>query len=413
MSHKKRLIVQKINHLLNLFPIVAVIGARQTGKSTLVQSLRPDWHYYDLERPDDYQLISTDPQGFFSRRPDCTIIDEAQQYPEIFSVLRGVIDQDRHLTGRYLLTGSSSPDIVKGLPESLAGRMATVELAPLKAVEFFGGSLPDVYTFLTQRNPAPETFVNAKPALELKQVYQHWLMGGYPEPRIKSAQSPEFHGLWMDKYFSDYIHRDIQRLFPRINVQKFRLFVRALSFHSGNIINYSIIARALDVSSVTVKEYLEIIHHTFIWRNIRSFEKNSLKKVQKMPKGYFRDSGILNHLLKLDSVDNLLLHPSACASFEAYMLEEIIRGLQCTMATGVDFCYYRSRAGSEIDLVIDAPFGLIPIEIKLGYKVNRRMLTALRIFMEDTNAGMGILVNNADKVELLTDKIIQIPARYF
>lgn len=413
MKDKTRLIAQKINRLLNLFPVVAVIGARQSGKSTLVKNLRPDWHYYDLERQDDYQLISSDPQGFFSRRPDRTIIDEAQQYPEIFRVLRSVIDQDRKATGRFLLTGSSSPDIVRGLSESLAGRIATVELSPLKAVEFFNGPLPDVYTFLTKSNFDLDTLSSLKPALELQQVYDHWLYGGYPEPRIKATQSPEFHGLWMDQYFSDYIQRDIQRLFPRINVHKFRLFIQALSHYSGNIINYSTIARALDVSSVTAKEYLEIFHNTFIWRNIRSFEKNSLKKVQKMPKGYFRDTGILHHLLKLDSVDNLLLHPSAGASFEAFMIEEIIRGLQCTMATGIDYYFYRTRDRSEIDLVIDAPFGLIPIEIKLGYKVNQRTLTALRIFLDDTNARMGILVNNADKVELLADRIIQIPARYF
>jgi len=222
-----------------------------------------------------------------------------------------------------------------------------------------------------------------------------------------------FHGQWMDQYFSDYIRRDIQRLFPRINVHNFRLFIRALTYHSGNIINNSNIARALNVSSVTAKQYLEIFHNTFIWQNIRSYEKNSLKKVQKMPKGHYRDTGILHHLLKIDTVDNLLVHPAAGASFEAFMVEEIIRGLQCTMATGIDYYYYRTRDRSEIDLVIDAPFGLIPIEIKLGYKVNRRALTALRIFMEDTQARLGILVNNADKIELLTDRIIQIPARYF
>jgi predicted AAA+ superfamily ATPase len=163
---------------------------------------------------------------------------------------------------------------------------------------------------------------------------------------------------------------------------------------------------------VTAKEYLEIFHNTFLWRNIRSFEKNSLKKVQKMPKGYFRDTGIHHRLLKIDTVDNLLLHPAAGASFEAYVIEEIIRGFHCTMASGIDFYYYRTRDRSEIDLVIDAPFGLIPIEIKLGHKVNLRMLTALRNFMHDTQAGLGILVNNADKIEPLTDTIIQIPARY-
>jgi len=217
----------------------------------------------------------------------------------------------------------------------------------------------------------------------------------------------------MDEYFSDYIRRDIQRLFPRINTHKFRLFIQTLSFQSGNLINHSQIARALDVSSVTAKEYLEILHNTFVWRNIRSYEKNKLKKVQKMPKGFFRDQGILHHLLKVDELDRLMVHPAAGFSFEAFVIEEIIRGFQCTLKAGIDYHFYRTRDKSEIDLIIEAPFGVIPIEIKLGHKINRRMLTALKIFIEDTGARFGILVNNSDKIEFLSDNIIQIPAIYF
>lgn len=410
---KTRLLEQKIDQLLQLFPAVAVIGARQCGKSTLVKNLRPDWAYYDLERPDHYQLISSDPLGFFSRRNEKVIIDEAQQYPELFQILRGVIDQDRKAVGRFLLTGSSSPEIVKGLTESLAGRISTVEMWPFKAVEFYNKPLPAIYQLLPKIKSDFTVLLQLPSSLETDQLYTHWLKGGYPEPRIKSESFAEFHGLWMDDYFSDYIRRDIQRLFPRINVHNFRLFIQALSNHSGSIINSSKIARALDVSSVTVKEYLEIFHATFIWRNLRSYEKNSLKKVQKMPKGYFRDQGILHYLLKIDSVDNLLLHPIAGASFEAFVIEEIIRGFQSTLLSGLDFNYYRTRDRSEIDLIIDAPFGVIPIEIKLGYKTPKRMLTALHRFIEDTGANFGILVNNAQRVEMLSDTIIQIPARYF
>jgi predicted AAA+ superfamily ATPase len=136
MMDKPRFLEDKINRLLAMFPVVAIVGARQCGKSTLVKKLRPEWHYYDLERPDDYRLISSDPLGFFGRRPAATIIDEAQQYPELFPVLRGIIDQDRKTTGRYLLTGSSSPEIVKGLTESLAGRIAMVELSPFKVTRW-------------------------------------------------------------------------------------------------------------------------------------------------------------------------------------------------------------------------------------------------------------------------------------
>lgn len=412
MMDKPRFLEDKVNRLLTMFPAVAIVGARQCGKSTLVKKLRPDWHYYDLERPDDYRLISSDPLGFFGRRPAATIIDEAQQYPELFPVLRGIIDQDRKTTGRYLLTGSSSPEIVKGLTESLAGRIATVELSPFKAAEFYERGMPAVYGLLVQSGPDRERLLKLQPGLDVQQVYTHWLHGGYPEPRIKGEAIPEFYGLWMDQYLADYIQRDIQRLFPRINVQNYRLFIQSLSFHSGNILNYSNIARALDISSVTVKEYLEIFHNTFVWRNIRSFERNSLKKVQKMPKGYFRDTGIHHRLLKIDTVDNLLLHPAAGASFEAFVIEEIIRGFQCTMASGMDFWYYRTRDGSEIDLIIDAPFGLIPVEVKLGHKIDRRMLTALRLFMSDTQAKLGLVVNNAEKIEQLTDTIVQLPACY-
>ena len=410
---KKRFLAQKINSLLEMFPAVAVVGPRQCGKSTLVKAIRPEWKYYDLERPDDYRLISSDPLGFFSRQREKTIIDEAQEFPELFKVLRGVIDQDRRAVGRFLLTGSSSPEIVSGLSESLAGRIATIELWPFKAAEFYEKQLSPVYELLGDPGIDSADLASMQPQLAPEQVYAHWLLGGYPEPRIKGQEWPEFYGLWMDEYFADYIRRDIQRLFPRINTHSFRLFIQTLAFHSGSIINQSEIARALEVSSPTARDYLEILHGTFIWRNLRSYEQNSLKKVQKMPRGFFRDPGILHHLLKIDDLDRLLLHPAAGASFEAFLIEEIIRGFQCTMKAGIDFHFYRTRDKSEIDLVVSGPFGVIPMEIKLGYKVRQRMLTALKNFIGDTGARFGILVNNAERIELLTDSIIQIPARYF
>ena len=247
----------------------------------------------------------------------------------------------------------------------------------------------------------------------INELYQHWLLGGYPEPRIKGEETRLFHGLWMDEYFTDYIRRDIGRLFPRINVHNFRLFIQTLSFHSGNIINKSVISRALEVSSVTANEYLEILHNTFLWRNLRSFENNKLKKVQKMPKGFFRDSGILHHLLKITEIDKLLVHPTGGTSFESFIIEEIIRGFQCTMQSGLDFHFYRTKDKAEIDLIIEAPFGLVPIEIKLGHKINQRMLAPLKTFIKDTGASFGVLVNNSEKVELLADDIIQIPAGCF
>ncbi|MCK5912829.1 MAG: ATP-binding protein [Desulfuromusa sp.] len=413
MADKKRLLAKKIQSLLQMFPAVAVIGPRQCGKSTLIKTVAPDWKYYDLDRPDDYQLISSDPLGFFNRQSDKTIIDEAQQFPELFKVLRGIIDQDRKASGRFLLTGSSSPEIVNGLSESLAGRIATIELWPFKMVEFYEKPLPNIYNLLIANDTDLGQLANLKTDILPADVYEHWLLGGYPEPRVKGQLNPLFHGLWMDEYFADYIRRDIQRLFPRISPQRFRLFIQSLSYHSGQIINQSTIARALEISSVTAKEYLEILHNTFVWRNLRSFEKNSLKKIQKMPKGFFRDQGVLHHLLKLDNLDQLLVHPAAGASFESFIIEEIIRGFQCTLKAGIEFNFYRTRDKSEIDLIVDGPFGVIPIEVKLGTKLNQRMLGPLKIFLKETGAKFGILVNNSEKIEIIADNIIQIPAVYF
>lgn len=412
MKGKKRVLAEKIEALLQMFPAVAIIGSRQCGKSTLVQTLLPDWKYYDLERPDDFQLISSDPLGFFNRQRDRVIIDEAQQFPELFQVLRSVIDQDRNTAGRFVLTGSSSPDIVRGLSESLAGRIATVELWPFKMAEFYEKPLPSIYNLLTDSETTLTQLTELETDISVSQMYEHWLLGGYPEPRIKGVETRFFHNVWMDEYFSDYIRRDIQRLFPRLNTQVFRRFIQSLSFCSGKIINQSSLARALEVSSVTTKEYLDILHNTFVWRNLRSYEKNSLKTVQKMPKGFFRDQGILHHLLKLDDIDRLLVHPEAGVSFESFVIEEIIRGFQCTLQAGIDFNYYRTRDKSEIDLIIDGPFGVIPVEIKLGTKLKQKMLIPMKSFIKDTGARFGILVNSSDKIELLADNIVQIPAVY-
>ncbi len=411
MTYQKRYLTEKINTLIGLFPAIAVIGPRQCGKSTLVKHLFPEWKYYDLERPDHYQLVSDDPIAFFARQSGPVIIDEAQQYPQIFSVLRSIIDEDRTAIGRFILTGSSSPDIVQGLSESLAGRIATVELWPLKMSEFYQGEVPGIYNRIIN-NPDLDNLLDLQTGRVMSELYEHWLLGGYPEARIKNQQNALYHSLWMDAYFTDFIHRDIQRLFPRINTHSFRKMIQTLSFHSGNILNQSTIATALELSSVTIKEYLNILHDTFIWRNLTSFEKNPLKKFQKMPKGHFRDSGILHQLLKIDSVDNLLLHPAAGKSFESFVIEEIIRGFQCTMQTNIDFNFYRTKDKSEVDLIVDGPFGFIPIEVKLGTKVTQRMLSPLKSFIKDTNVKFGILVNNGARIEILAERIIQIPAIY-
>ncbi len=175
---KIRHIAAKAEKLLGMFPVVAIIGSRQCGKSTLVKQLRPDWKYYDLESPDDYQLISSDPLAFFLMNSGNVIIDEAQQFPEIYQVLRGVIDADRKAKGRFLLTGSSSPDIVKGITESLAGRIATIEMSPFKQSELFDKPLSECYSLITEGVQHLNEFIALETPLNLEKSMLLWFRGG-------------------------------------------------------------------------------------------------------------------------------------------------------------------------------------------------------------------------------------------
>jgi len=409
---KNRYLATKIHTLLAMFPVVALIGSRQCGKSTLVKQLRPNWKYYDLESPDDYQLISADPVTFFALETGGVIIDEAQQYPEIFNVLRGVIDSDRKNKGRFLLTGSSSPDIVKGITESLAGRIATVEMWPFKQGEFYEKEFPGFYPLMTDGGGQPKDFLQLKPLLSIDQTMNIWHKGGFPEPLIESEQNKEYYKQWVDNYITNYLGRDIRGLFPKLNIHNFRRFLTLLAQFSGHQLNMSDIARALEISVSTVKDYLDIIHQTFIWRNLQPYTGNLLKKVQKAKKGFFRDQGLLHYLLRIVDLEQLRLHPVAGFSFESFVTEEIIRGLQSTMSTHMDFTYYRTIDKSEIDLVIEGDFGVVPVEIKLNSMVKRKSLRGLQNFIDDMKLDYGLVINTARRVELLTDKIIQLPVQY-
>jgi uncharacterized protein len=409
---KKRHLEQKINNLLTMFPVVALVGSRQCGKSTLAKQLRPDWKYYDLESPDDYQLISSDPVAFFALHRNHVIIDEIQQYPELFKILRGVIDGDRGAKGRFILTGSSSPGIVKGITESLAGRIAVVEMWPFKQTEFIEAGLPDLYSLLTDIRTVPDDFRSLEPALSPAQSMRVWFSGGFPEPLIENEQTPGFHLQWMENYIATYVARDIRMLFPRLHIHNFRRFLTLLAQFSGNQLNMSEMARAIEVSVATIKDYLDIIHQTFLWRNLDPYTKNSLKKVQKAKKGFFRDSGLLHYFLRINVMDSLLLHPVAGTSFESFVIEELIRGMQSTMATRLEFSYYRTIDKSEVDLVIDGDMGVIPVEIKLRSSVTPSMLRGMNNFLHDTKAGYGLLINRGKRIERVAEKIIQVPVNY-
>ena len=408
MTYIKRNVEQNIDKLLSFFPVVLIVGSRQVGKTTLAKKCAPNWKYFDLEKGKDFDYITRDIDFFFQEHKDHLIIDEVQEYPQLFKELRSVVDSDRQKKGRFLLTGSSSPDILKVVSDTLAGRVGIVELGTLKTNEILHKPLPDFYRIFTKPLDHEDDLAFLSDGVFSRtDIWKGLLKGGYPE--IVRSDNMEFHRAWMENYYQTYINRDIKKLFPKIDTLKYRRFIEMLSSLSGTIINKAQLGRAIDCSEVSVRDYLEIIDKTFLWRKVPSYEKSKSKSIVKMPKGIFRDLGLVHYLLGIETKDRLLKHPSVGLNFESFVIEEVLKGIQALGPLHFDYYYYRTRGGVEIDLVLEGTFGVLPVEIKLGTTTTLKQLSSLRKFIKDHRLPYGVVVNNAREIKLLAERIIQIP----
>ncbi|MBI9087454.1 MAG: ATP-binding protein [Desulfobacterales bacterium] len=392
--------------LLAHFPCVAIIGPRQCGKTTLLGTLPVPWRIHDLENLSDYQVISRDPDLFFRLNPERIAIDEAQRFPELFAALRVAIDRDRGCRGRFVITGSSSPELLRSVGESLAGRVAIIEMAPFSFAEIRHKIPPMFLTLLANRAPAGVYPLQIEPCHQLPLQHDFWFRGGYPEPWIKN--NSRFHALWMNNYIGTYLFRDVARLFPGLNANRFRSFMQILAGVSGQVINYAEVARALGVSQPTARDYFQIAHGTFLWRQVPPYTRDAVKRIVKHPKGHLRDTGLLHYLLRIPDLDVLLAHPIMGRSFEALVIEEIIRGLNA-MGIGFDYYYYRTGGGAEIDLILEGEFGLVPVEIKYAKGVGKRQLRSLSDFVRERSCRIGIVINNEERVRLYDENIVGVP----
>ncbi len=308
---------------LNAFPAVVLLGPRQVGKTTLAKQLasklKKGTHYIDLERPSSVAAINRDPEAYFSAyQEQCVIIDEVQRIPTLFPLLRSLIDEKRE-PGRFIITGSASPDLLKGASESLAGRVMYSYLNPIALHE-----LPD--------------------KIRLK---QHWLHGGFPTPLLMRSTSVRFD--WMDSFITTYIERDLPLLFDvRFSSSVMRRLWRMLAHMNGAILNAENVGNSLDISGTTLKRYIDFLEGAFIIRRLPPFFKNSGKRLIKAPKVYINDSGILHFLLDIHSEKDIVNHPSIGASWEGYVISQIVYAKNSRL----DAYYYRTHAGAECDLVL-------------------------------------------------------------
>ncbi|MBI3773824.1 MAG: ATP-binding protein [Gammaproteobacteria bacterium] len=330
-----RQLARDLTEALSRFPVVALIGPRQVGKTTLAREflrLCPGSEYLDLERPSDRARIA-EPELYLSGRKDkLVILDEVQQLPELFPVLRSLVDEHRE-PGRFLLLGSASPELINRSSESLAGRIRYLEMRPFALGEIDGGT-------------------NA--------VERLWIRGGFPNSYLAADDMMSFE--WREAFVRTFLERDVPALGFRLPAHSLRRFWQMLAHWHGQLWNASTVARSLDVSPQTANRYLDLLCDAFIARRLLPWHANTGKRLVKSPRLYLRDSGLLHALLNIQTLDSLLGHPSLGASWEGFVIEQVIGVLD-----PVEVGFYRTSAGSELDLVLKLRGRSDPVAVEVKY----------------------------------------------
>jgi len=333
----RRLLEPSLLASLKRFPVVGLVGARQCGKTTLARAVARKVGravYVDLERPSDAARL-TDPELFLEPLADrLVIIDEIQRQPELFPVLRSLVDARRR-SGRFLVLGSASPALARQASESLAGRIVYHELTPF--------TLTEVAT------------------LRRRDTLTLWNRGGFPGSLLAASNPRSF--AWREAYIATHLQRDLPELGVRIPATALRRFWEMLAHLHGQIWNASKIAASLGVTAPTAKRYLDTLQDTFMVRVLAPFAANVKKRLVKSPKVYLRDSGLLHALLRIGTIDDLLGHPIAGASWEGWVTEQALAADGGRSAA----YFYRTAARAEIDLVLERSHGRrFAFEIKLA-----------------------------------------------
>lgn len=322
------------------FPVVWLTGPRQSGKTTLARATRPDLPYVNLERPDERSFAQEDPRGFLDRFPSGAILDEVQHAPELTSWLQVQVDADQRM-GRWWLTGSQQPAIAAGISQSLAGRVARLELLPLSARELLRAErLPD----------------------ELDSVL---FTGGYPA-LFDRAVSPTD---WLGNYAATYIERDVRQLTNVRDLNTFTRFVRLCAARSGQLLNMSSLGNDAGVSVVTAKAWLSILRATYVIDLVEPYHANFTSRVVKTPKLIFLDVGLMAYFLGINAVNQISAHPLRGALFETWGITEQIKRWR-NGGNSQHPMFLRDKHGLEIDLLYAEANTLHAVEFKSGATVS-------------------------------------------
>lgn len=356
------------------FPVVVLLGARQVGKTTLARVAFGGYRYVDLEDPRTAERFRQDARFELDAQADGgVVLDEAQAVPEVFAALRGAVDAQRARHGRFVVLGSAQPALVRGVSESLAGRAAVIELDALTADEAASGP---------QAMPWPRL----------------WLEGGFPDALRGDSRA------WWESYLRLVLERDLPQYGVRADPIFMRRLLTMLAHQHGGLLNASALGGSLGVSHHTVVRHLDVLESIYLLRRLPPYFRNVGKRLTKAPKVYLRDTGLLHHLLNISSAEDLAAHPSRGASWEGFVIEDVLRR-ERILHPATQAYFWRTAAGAEIDLVLDRGHERVALEVKAGRSVDARALRVLREAMPDVGAARGWVVDQAPGIERLGDRL--------
>ena len=361
----KRMVEKIIKELAVSYPVVAVTGPRQSGKTTLVQSVFKRKKYVSLEDLDQQAFAKEDPKAFLNQSKNGLLIDEIQNCPDLFSYIQGIVDKNKK-SGHFIVTGSQQLGLLSGISQSLAGRTGLVELLPFSLSEL---------------------------GQEVKTIDKVLYKGLYPPLYDRNVKA----SIWYEDYIKTYVERDVRQLMNIKDLSLFQKFLSLCAGRAGQLLNYSELANSAGLDIRTVKSWLSILSASYIIFLLRPHYKNFSKKLIKTPKLYFYDTGLLCYLLRLRKED-LALSPYRGAIFESLIISECFK-YDKNHRKALDMYFWRDNKGVEIDLLYQRGSKLFPIEIKSGKTIQSNFFKNLKLYQQysDKSHGQSFLIYGGDK----------------
>jgi uncharacterized protein len=407
MEYKPRILANRLKRLLERFPIVVVCGARQVGKSTLLEHILPDWDTVVFDPAIDVGNAREDPDLFLDNHPAPMVLDEIQFAPELVAAIKRRVDRSRQ-PGQYVVTGSQQWSVLKSASESLAGRAVFLDMEGFSLAEIAGATSD--HHWLKRYLEDPDSLVTgASTRLTLRRTVYEQLWWGF----LPGADSLESE--WIDAfyraYLRTYIERDVRLLADVNDWQEWGRFVRLAAALTAQEVNRSQFGREIGVTPQTAQRWLAMLRATFQWFEVPAYHGNTIKRISSKPKGYIADTGLACNLQMISTPQTLGGHPLAGALFESAVVGEI-RKLAGTLATPPGLYHWRSHGGGEVDLILERDGRFYPVEIKLSTRPTRgdtRGIAAFRETYPALDIAPGLVICPCQRAHRLNDTDYCLP----